>query len=97
MKNINLLLTNTTVFIVVIFVTIFSMVVNLRPLADAQKEVENAKQSYNEIKIEKRNRNEELNLLNDKETQAQMVRGTYQISKGNEILFEFPEGTKDAN
>ncbi len=85
------IISNTSAFIVVIFLATLSIYSSVKPLKEAQDDYEKAQDKLENVRKEEENKQEEYNLLSNKETREQIVRQTHKISKKDEILFIFPE------
>ncbi len=95
LNKINSIISNTSAFIVVIFIATFSIYSSIVPLKEARQDYIDAETQLENARKEEQNKKEEYELLSNDETRKQIVRQTHKISKENEILFVFPKEGND--
>ncbi len=90
LKKLNRIFANNIIFIVVILLATISMYTCLVPVKKANEKNEEIKKELKTTTQEYKNKEKELELLNDDGTKDAVAREAYKISKEDEILFVFP-------
>lgn len=91
LKKLNKLFANNIIFGAVIFLAAISIYTSVMPVKKAKAENAEVKKELKTTTQEYKNKEKELELLNDKGTKDDVAREAYKISEKDELLFVFPE------
>jgi len=95
MKKFNRIISNDTIFVIIIFITVFTIINSIRPFPSAVKESNRLKGLLVKEENEKKQLEEILKTISDPKTKIDAARMQYHISKKGDLIFIFPESKVD--
>jgi len=95
MKKFNRIISNDTIFVIVIFISVFTIFNSLRPFPAAVAEKKKLEDQLIKQEDEEKKLKDVLKTISDPKTKLEAARVQYQISKKGDVIFVFPERSSD--